>query len=351
MSKPKVDKPRLKECSNPRKAWRVGFNPSTGKEILKITSFTQKVIDYHGRILTDSESNYYKIPCGQCAYCRMQKAREWANRLMLELQYHQEAWFVTLTFDDEHIDAQCGPNHSLQKKHLQKFMKDLRERVYPDKLRFYGIGEYGSQTARPHYHLILFGLHLASSDRHFYKLSELGYAYENSDLICSVWPYGFNVVAPVTWESCCYTARYMMKKLGDGSSVYEDYGLEKPFSLMSRCPGIGAQYFIDHQDEIFEKPKIVLGTEKGSLQFAPPRYFKKLRDAPPDQLLDLGAHSPSQAELSAFAVKDMKNRAFAIERSKAELSMTDLDEESYLKRLGKEFDKVSEMVYNFRNKV
>lgn len=43
------------------------------------------------------------VPCGNCIGCRLDYSKQWANRLMMELQYHDSAYFVTLTYDDDHI--------------------------------------------------------------------------------------------------------------------------------------------------------------------------------------------------------------------------------------------------------
>lgn len=45
----------------------------------------------------------FLIPCGQCVGCRLDYSRRWATRLMLELECHTSAFFLTLTYDDDHI--------------------------------------------------------------------------------------------------------------------------------------------------------------------------------------------------------------------------------------------------------
>lgn len=68
----------------------------------------------------------------------------------------------------------------------------------------------------------------------------------------------------------------MTKKLnGDAAKFYETFNLVPPFSLMSRKPGIGRQYYEDHPD-MFEKEYLNLSTPKGGLKFRPPRYYEKL---------------------------------------------------------------------------
>jgi hypothetical protein len=46
---------------------------------------------------------------------------------------------------------------SLNVAHFQKFMKRLRDRIKPLKIRFFHCGEYGDKTRRPHYHALIFG--------------------------------------------------------------------------------------------------------------------------------------------------------------------------------------------------
>jgi hypothetical protein len=73
-----------------------------------------------------------------------------------------------LTYDDEHLP----PNNSLLKKDLQKFFYKLRQKIKPIKIRYFAVGEYGSnKTKRPHYHIILFG----------YVPKDLEYFYSQKD--------------------------------------------------------------------------------------------------------------------------------------------------------------------------
>lgn len=217
---------------------------------------------------------YEDIPCGQCIGCRIDYSRKWADRLVMESKLHDHSWFVTLTYDDQHlpfsdpIDSSGYP--TLVKRDVQLFIKRLRKMVAPEKIRYYCAGEYGTKTFRPHYHLIIFGLTL--NDLKFYKLNDLKQSYYNSELLSTAWQNkGFVVVAPATYETMLYTARYVTKKLkGFESSFYKTAGIAPPFSLMSRKPGIAGNYY---SYEIMLDDKIVL--PQGRL--APhPRYFQKL---------------------------------------------------------------------------
>lgn len=233
-----------------------------------------------------------QLPCGQCIGCRMDYSRQWANRCMLELQDHDSAYFCTFTYDNDHVpvsyypDPETGeacPSLTLCKRDFQLLMKRIRKHFPDDHIRFFAAGEYGGQTLRPHYHAILFGLHL--DDLVPYKTVREGgtlYTYYNSPSLQKCWldldgnPIGFVVVGEVTWESCAYTARYVLKKQkGESARVYEQFNIAPEFTLMSRKPGIGRNYYDSHPD-LFQYDFINISTPKGGKKFRPPRYFEKL---------------------------------------------------------------------------
>lgn len=265
-------------CKHPLKAIVLGIDEK-GKKQIKFDSTAFDTGWYHGKYIT--EENRLPLPCGQCTSCRIQRSREWANRCMMELESHDSAYFVTLTyapgnapvpFDPE--TGECKDWFTLEKKDFQLFMKRLRKEFSNDKIRFFACGEYGDTTARPHYHAILYGLHL--DDLEFYKSSPLGFSYYNSPRLEKVWKYGYAVVTQVTWETCAYVARYVLKKRnGKEASYYSDLWIQPEFVLMSRKPGIGREYYEKHRG-IYDFNYINLATEKGGIQFAPPRYFDKL---------------------------------------------------------------------------
>ena len=110
-----------------------------------------------------------KLPCQQCIGCRMTYARNWAIRCMLEasLRPDDTCYFVTLTYDDEHVVRGFACNSvtgevtyetmTLCPDHVQKFLRDLRryfEYHYNiHNIKFFASGEYGSLGKRPHYHM------------------------------------------------------------------------------------------------------------------------------------------------------------------------------------------------------
>lgn len=284
-------------CYHPLKAFRIGIHPNTGKPRYKITSYDINWIrltsDGTWQCYTDGVpfgdyvSDSIDIPCGKCIGCRLAYSRDWANRCMLEASYHDECHFLTLTYDDAHlpendiVDMRTGevkqsPVHTLVPRDLQLFMKRLRKNSGQE-LRFFACGEYGSSTHRPHYHLIVFGLHL--DDLTVLKSNFRGELYYRSSLVEKCWTYGYSMVCDVSWDTCAYVARYVVKKIkGAAAELYTDFNIVPPFVRMSLKPGIGRLYYDDHKDNIYKYDKIVMSTDKGGRVFRPPRYYDKLYD-------------------------------------------------------------------------
>lgn len=202
------------------------------------------------------------VPCGHCVGCRLDKSREWADRMMLELDHSKTAIFVTLTYDPLNVPVACSLDDgsvlfTLDKRDVQLFMKRLRRTFSGREIRFYLAGEYGSQTHRPHYHAILFGLSLADfSDIQPVSKNSFGQFLYSSQKMYEIWKLGNVALAEVSWQTCAYVARYCVKKLGADVSreTYESFGVLPEFSLMSRKPGIAGFYALEHP-ELIERSK------------------------------------------------------------------------------------------------
>lgn len=220
-------------------------------------------------------------PCGKCPACLASRAQEWTYRLFAESKLHKKSCFVTLTYDDEHIGRlRLSPTgiYSLSKKELQDFHKRLRKNL-SQLIRFYGVGEYGGTTKRPHFHDIIFGL-----------------GVEDRREIERAWQFGFVSVASVTPASMAYVARYCTKKLFGDSLDYKAEDIQPEFSLMSNRPGIGFNA-ID---------KGVRRTSDGNIfcwyqgkRIGVPKYFKdKLRNSYESYVSRLKAVRDRDSELA-----------------------------------------------------
>lgn len=241
------------------------------------------------------DENAQLLPCGHCAGCKMQNASSWANRMEMELPYHDNAWFLTLTYDNEHVPWSYNQGLGVNKKtgeiiienltlnyeDMQKFWKRLRRWLeYHErntgKLMYYQAGEYGSKTHRPHYHAIVYDLPIKPEELKIYKQKN-GFRYYNVEWLTKLWGMGHVVVAPAEWKNMAYTARYTTKKIygKDSKKYYEELGILPERCMMSKNPAIGMQYYEEHKDEIYAKDEIQL---KNGRRAKPPRYFDKLFD-------------------------------------------------------------------------
>lgn len=156
--------------------------------------------------------------CGQCMPCRLNRRRLWTHRMFLESLKHEQSSFITLTYDQDHVPKDL----SLNPKHTTDWVKRLRDKISPRKVRYFLVGEYGDHTQRPHYHAALFGVGLL-----------------DEELIKDTWKKGFIQVGELTLHSAQYIAGYVTKKM----TQKEDSrlkGRHPEFARMSRKPGIGA---------------------------------------------------------------------------------------------------------------
>lgn len=210
------------------------------------------------------------VPCGHCVGCRLDRSRQWADRMMLELDHSKTAIFVTLTYDSLNVPVACALYDgsvlfTLDKRDVQLFMKRLRRSFDGREIRYYLAGEYGSQTHRPHYHAILFGLSLSDfPDIKPVSKNSFGQYLYSSQKMYEIWKLGNVALAEVSWQTCAYVARYCVKKLGDDVSreTYESFGVLPEFSLMSRRPGIAGFYALEHPD-LIEKSKQYFSDDNG----------------------------------------------------------------------------------------
>lgn len=203
----------------------------------------------YGSIDDLSTKGSYKfiVPCGKCLGCRIDYSREWANRMIIELQDNPNAMFVTLTYRNADLPRTDEGVPTLVKRDIQLFLKRLRKHFSDRRIRFYIAGEYGPKTLRPHYHGILYGLSLADfSDLRQFGYNDLKDPYFTSPTFEKIWSNGFVMMSCVTHKTCAYVARYVLKKQSaQGIQTYSDGRLQE-FSLCSRKPGIGLLHAEDY---------------------------------------------------------------------------------------------------------
>lgn len=266
-------------CYRPLKGLILGTD-AEGKKRLKVVPYDSlDVVRSDG-----TPYKYYTIPCGHCLGCRQDQSREWSNRLLMESLYHDTCFFVTLTYDNDHLhvvprvkpsSGEVVQGATLNKRDCQLFFKRLRAEFPDSCIRYYLAGEYGPKTVRPHYHAIIFGVPFADSELLPFGKSETGNPYYVCDRLSKLWSHGFTSCEPANYFTFKYVASYVTSKLGTHSNDYWlSQNLLPPFALMSRKPGIGVQYLLDHP-EVMSNDKIIIGTDSGKVEFAPPRLFRK----------------------------------------------------------------------------
>lgn len=290
-------------CYRPKKGFPVGLT-ETGKTKYKIVPYETDHLEQNGekweavtfpvpaKWLRPVKTDWIQIPCGKCIGCRLDYARGWTMRLMAEKQDWPDelCWFLTLTYDDEHLPVVLGADSfgeaklwpTLRPRDLTLFWKSLRKQFAVVGLKYFAAAEYGSKTGRPHYHAIVFGLPL-DLDRldHLtpYSRNDMGDTVYRSAKLERIWKNGRVMVGKVTDKSCGYVARYCLKKLYD-QSIDDFSNREHEFTRMSRNPGIGANWSYQN---VVDLALFSLPSAPGQ-KFTLPRYFmERLRKDDPDK--------------------------------------------------------------------
>lgn len=184
--------------------------------------------------------------CGQCNPCRLKKRREWTHRIMLEAAGQTDNCFVTLTYSDENIPQDA----SLEPKHLQDWFKRFRKAIEPNRVRYFACGEYGDETQRPHYHVILFGYPNCSYTRSTYSKYRLN-CCPTCDLIRDTWGKGHILLGELTIQSARYCAGYVLKKMTSKDDERLQ-GRHPEFARQSRRPGLGVGFMHDVASTMME---------------------------------------------------------------------------------------------------
>lgn len=255
--------------------------------LFKITLKLKKVIEKDGALIT-----HINIPCGKCGRCIERRKMEWGFRMEQEMYISKTAYFVTLTYDPEHVPYnQYGQktlietrNEDLQNwkqtlgikrmtkqrkkklpdRSLQGFMKRLRrnqertdetiEHLFNnlkphDKIKFYAAGEYGEEKGRPHYHAIIFN---ASATN-----------------IIKSWSCG-SVHCVRANES---TISYVMKYLDKHYSNEKEWKRKPEFNTMSE--GIGTNYIEKNKYWHKQNIDILYVTTMKGIKIPMPKYYRE----------------------------------------------------------------------------
>ncbi|AXH73597.1 MAG: replication initiator protein [Microviridae sp.] len=158
------------------------------------------------------------VPCGKCPECKKSRVNSWLFRLDKELERSSNPLFVTLTYSNDNLTWTNDGKQTLVKNDLQLFFKRLRHNYgkhSQKKIKYYAVGEYGTRTRRPHYHIILFNM-------------------DNTELIQPSWQQGHTLSLPLVAGGTAYVLKYLNK-----APTYHKKNEEqqREFSLMSKKMG------------------------------------------------------------------------------------------------------------------
>lgn len=248
------------KCLNPQVAYICGTRVSKDGVVSPHLVFSYaEALQYYVRIFATAavaalERNEISVPCGKCAACAIRKRKDMTTRLTHEASVHDKCCFLTLTYDDDHVPVNNG-DYTLVVSDVQRFMKRLRRHLeyiphgkqsvgkvrdhVDHPIRYYVVGEYGTHTHRPHYHVIIFGW--SPSDVAFWKQKGKVITYLSKQ-IQKLWPDGFSTVQQVSPYVAKYCARYVSKKFT--TDWVPSISQLPEFILSSRRDGgIGAPWF------------------------------------------------------------------------------------------------------------
>lgn len=165
----------------------------------------------------------------------------WTGRILLESMHCPlPSTFLTLTYSDETVPE----GQTVVKKDAQAFLNRLRHRSGVGHVRYFGVGEYGTKTQRPHYHFALFNLPPAPYEK----------------ILEETWGKGLISVGEIEPRSAAYVCGYATKKMTNSNDERLD-GREPEFAIMSKSPPLGAAG-IRHIEELLHTRSGAAGLAK-----------------------------------------------------------------------------------------
>lgn len=255
--------------------------------------------------------NHAPVQCGKCYNCKQTRIAQWSFRLLKELEVADNAYFVTLTYDNQHVpittgrypmtllknskqDLECRIREGLEERSdrsLQGFFKRLRyyeretkilfdykvQKIYEKKpIKYYAAGEYGSKGerggkgGRPHYHIILFNIVSATSIAKAWAT-----AVVEKGITVDFVPFGsINIQCTVNSNNIEYTVKYICKEGRAGTGKLDNRVPE--FSLMSK--GLGKNFITDQIESFYNRRLDInfVVNEKGHKIPMPKYYVNKM---------------------------------------------------------------------------
>lgn len=199
-------------------------------------------------------------PCGKCPECLKRTRQEWFLRNSIELDNSLNAFFVTLTYDDEHLPhSEYNNKPCFSIRDIQLFLKRFRKKINTTEFKYFIASEYGGQFGRPHYHGLFYNIPHE-------KVSTL------SDLLAQTWGNGFISCSNVNCRRINYVCKYMLQK----TQRKKDFASPDlaPFYLASRRPAIGSSY-LSYNNICYHLGNKTTKFNLHGINYQLPQYYKR----------------------------------------------------------------------------
>lgn len=209
-------------------------------------------------------SGGWKVPCGHCNQCYLTRKNDWVGRLIAEKRFTAGAvHVVTLTYGGDtdggglpYYDKAVLQNpHAVNftYEHVQKWIQRVKR--YSDGVRYFGVGECGSEKGRVHWHVLLFwqgapvpNIVMHKRFNHWVMTPEQGralYSKGHGRSGIPLWPHGvswWDDVSTAGPRAIEYVCKYLTKGNENLIGVILD---EQQHYGLSRMPPMGSDFFID----------------------------------------------------------------------------------------------------------
>ncbi len=216
----------------------------------KIKVKPRTLINHSTKKIIPSNVSEQLVPCGKCPMCLKSKQMQWIFRINQEIKYNEfpNSYFITLTYAENRVPKRKGVK-TLYKRHPQLFLKRLRKAGH--KIKYILVGEYGTKTSRPHYHLLC-------------------WTTANETAIEKAWSHGHIHVGKIQPASIGYVLKYILNpRQGDNEIKQKEYAVfSKGLGLAYLTPAMYNYHAGDYQN-----PRLTTIIDGREIPL--PRYYRQ----------------------------------------------------------------------------
>lgn len=217
-------------------------------------------------------TRFIEVPCGKCPACLSRRRDDWCYRLANEWRNSKSALFITMTYADENLPISPDTGFPTTRiAEVSQWMKLLRRAIdlkcpkdYPlkkwredNKLKYFAVSEYGGDTERPHYHVILFNL-----DFNFLSL------------LVDTWKHGTVEIGVLTPRRITYCCKYCLDLSKQDRESYDRQEQETPRMLCSKSLGKNLLHNVQYTSYVRNRADGSYCNEQG-ISRPLPRYYRE----------------------------------------------------------------------------